>query len=569
VTVWWVTDLRRLAAERAAVDEAVVEGWFRLIRWCLHDHRLAVQGVITVHGTEYPVRLVYAEQFPAVPAWVEPRDPDVHWSEHQYGPGGPLCLELRPDNWHPSATGGDVLRSAYNLLRAEDPLGSGRQERVPSAHHIGAIQGYHLGQNPVLIGRGCLSRIREGTAVGLRAIRCAFADDVWPILVFDAVDEASGAQPPGPNILEGRQEVTVVLGRGSASQDGPLSRRELGRMLGLNLQEDAGPGPLLALAVCDGDVIPYHSTDADSVFPRTLVSLPDDVGARSGHAVSMSQKRVTVIGLGSVGSKLAESLVRAGVMRLGLVDGDVMLPGNLERHTLDWRDVGFRKAHAVRRRLLNIRPGLDVWVFAENLNWQRSTRRHATLIEILVKSDLIVDATGDVPTSLFLGAIASESNVPFVSVEVLEGGIGCIIARAVPGRDGSYGQGRAGLLAFCELQAVAPPTSGTRPYEALAEEGAVVVADDAAVSVAAGHAARTAIDVLQGADDEGSPAWLLIGLRRAWIFEGNGTTVGLHVPATPDLSVQDQGPESDEERSARDLALSILVEAAGETAPPA
>jgi len=568
VKLWWLADNRRLAAELAAVDGTIKEGWFRLSRWYLREGRLAAEGVITAHGAEYPVRLLYPDQFPSVPAWAEPQDPEVRWSEHQYGKGGALCLELRPDNWHPSASGGDVLRSAYNLLRTENPHGIGAHEPVTSAHHVGAIQAYDLGANPVLIGQGCLQRILDSTATDLRAIRWSSADDVWPILVYDAVDATSDGRPPAPDFWARRQDLNVCLAQVALRESEPSSRRELGEWLGLNLDTENESDSLLALAVSNSDVIPYHSTDADSVFRRKLVVVADEAGARSGH-VGIGTKHLVVVGLGSVGSKIAESLLRSGAINLVLIDGDVMLPGNLERHTLDWRDVGFRKVNGVRRRLLNIRPGADIFTVAENLDWQRSASRHAALLDVLASSDLIVDVTGEVPTSLFLGAIAAENKKPFISVEVFEGGLGCVIARSVPGRDGTYAEGRAGLLSFCEQQAMEPPTSGTRPYEAFTQEGAIVVADDAAVSVAAGHAARVAIDVLEDAVDESSPAWLLLGLRRGWLFNGHGHTIGLHVPIAP-LASSTQGnlPDSEEGETAREFAISMLREATDETAPP-
>src|SRR5262249_51837359 len=154
---------------------------------------------------------------------------------------------------------------------------------------------------------------------------------------------------------------------------------------------------------------------------------------RSGR--SGSTKRVAIVGAGSVGSKIAETLVRSGVAAFTLIDGDVMLPGNIERHVLDWRDVGFRKAPGLKRLLLNIAPGADVKVIEQNLNWQRSAERHAWQVDELAACDVIVDATGDAAMALFLGAVAAANERVFVSVEVFEGGIGALVASCVPGRD--------------------------------------------------------------------------------------------------------------------------------------
>lgn len=150
--------------------------------------------------------------------------------------------------------------------------------------------------------------------------------------------------------------------------------------------------------------------------------LHDQVGLRSGRADMASNRSVAIVGFGSVGSKVAEMLLHSGVHRFVLVDGDVMLPATLERHTLNWRDVGFRKVHAVKRRLLQIVSGADVQVIPVNLDWQRSARSHAAQVEGIAGCDLVVDATGDVPTSLMLSALATVNGKAFLSVEVFEGG---------------------------------------------------------------------------------------------------------------------------------------------------
>ncbi len=136
---WWLTDFRRLAEERRAIDVLAAEGWFALADWTLDGYRLAVNSVISARGAEYPVRLIYPDQFPLVPAWVEPRE-EARWSDHQYGEGV-LRLQHRPDNWTAAVRGADMLRSAYELLCIENPLGEGGEKaRAPSEHNVGALQ---------------------------------------------------------------------------------------------------------------------------------------------------------------------------------------------------------------------------------------------------------------------------------------------------------------------------------------------------------------------------------------------------------------------------------------------
>ena len=68
-----------------------------------------------------------------------------------------------------------------------------------------------------------------------------------------------------------------------------------------------------------------------------------------------------------------------------------------------------------------------------------------------------------------------------------------MIARALPGRDPAYVQGRAAYLSYCEERAVDPPKSGTRRHESLTDNGQPIAADYAAVTIAAGHPGRIAL----------------------------------------------------------------------------
>jgi len=486
------------------------------------------------------VRLIFPDQFPEVPAWVEPQD-DVKWSPHQYGKGT-LCLQLRPDNWVASATGADVLRSAYELFLIEDPLGDGAgKQRAPSEHSIGELQAYDWNANPVLISAGCLERLRSGETKDLRALRWLGFDDVWPIMVHDEQDRKSARRPPGPDINTWRFEIPAYFST-SAVPAVISDRASLTTEGGFDIALSFETGPAVVLFANDESLTAFHLLDEGKPHRRNVFVLPDHTDARSGRATTDQQKRIAIVGAGSVGSKLAESLVRSGAVLLTIVDGDVMLPGNLERHTLDWRDVGFRKVHGLKRRLLNIAPGSDIEVVDVNLSWQRSARTHAWQVAAIADCSVIVDATGDAATALFLGAIAAANNRAFVSLEVFEGGIGGLVASCLPERDPPFVVARAAFLNWCAEQGVEVPKSGDRGYEALAADGSVIVADDAAVSMTASHAARVVLDIIDGQPAEQQSAWLLLGYKKAWLFEGHGHTRRMSVgsPVAPPAAVHDE-----------------------------
>lgn len=65
-------------------------------------------------------------------------------------------------------------------------------------------------------------------------------------------------------------------------------------------------------------------------------------------AAALRDKRVALFGAGALGGHVALVLAESGVRRLTIVDGDVMLPGNVVRHVLGHQAVGAPKVLGVK-----------------------------------------------------------------------------------------------------------------------------------------------------------------------------------------------------------------------------
>ncbi len=75
----------------------------------------------------------------------------------------------------------------------------------------------------------------------------------------------------------------------------------------------------------------------------------------------LEEKRVILFGTGGVGSWCAESLVRTGVGRMTLVDGDIVEPSNVNRQVMATsRTIGRVKVEVMRERLLEINPEAEI-----------------------------------------------------------------------------------------------------------------------------------------------------------------------------------------------------------------
>lgn len=91
-----------------------------------------------------------------------------------------------------------------------------------------------------------------------------------------------------------------------------------------------------------------------SIFSRNKGILETDI---------MQQKRVVILGCGSVGSLVAMELARAGVEHFVLVDPDIVEYHNICRHQCGIEDVGDLKINALTRKLKNINPKVDIKAF--------------------------------------------------------------------------------------------------------------------------------------------------------------------------------------------------------------
>lgn len=120
--------------------------------------------------------------------------------------------------------------------------------------------------------------------------------------------------------------------------------------------------------------------------------------------------KVLVLGLGGVGSYVAESLVRSAVGKLTVVDGDVVEISNLNRQLFaTTKTVGMPKVQAAKLRLLEINPFLEI----EALEFFYSDET-SNLIN-LDDFDYVIDAVDDLKAKVLFVKSAYELNVKVIS----------------------------------------------------------------------------------------------------------------------------------------------------------
>lgn len=124
----------------------------------------------------------------------------------------------------------------------------------------------------------------------------------------------------------------------------------------------------------------------------------------------LKNSTVAIFGLGGVGSYAAESIVRAGVGNLILIDGDVISESNINRQLYALHStIGMPKTEAARLRCLDINPlcnitALNLTVTPDNIS------------DIPLNScGYAVDAIDDVRAKKALILRCKELNVPIIA----------------------------------------------------------------------------------------------------------------------------------------------------------
>lgn len=150
-------------------------------------------------------------------------------------------------------------------------------------------------------------------------------------------------------------------------------------------------------------------TDSQADLERRFGGLQRLYGVQP--ALQIQRSHVAIVGIGGVGSWVAEALARSGVSEISLVDMDHVAESNINRqaHALT-STLGLAKVLAMQERIALINPACNVHcvdAFVEPDNWPQLLPQNVTAL---------VDACDQVKAKTAMAAWARRSKVLFVSV---------------------------------------------------------------------------------------------------------------------------------------------------------
>lgn len=147
---------------------------------------------------------------------------------------------------------------------------------------------------------------------------------------------------------------------------------------------------------------------------------------RGAFSSKLTEKKIALVGLGAIGSMVAESLARSGVSYIGLWDDDLVEPGNICRSAYSIHDLGESKAGAISGKICAINPYIKCAIhhgkwerdgraypifhggsFYDNINY----KNQEDVVKEIKGYDLVIDCTGSNEMLHFLSYAIPESDV--------------------------------------------------------------------------------------------------------------------------------------------------------------
>lgn len=503
---------------------------FKIHEWhSIDTNELHLSFSLKINTLDFNGVLVYPELFPDIPAYIRPQKSGEKWSfAHQYGGSGVLCLEYGPDNWHTNITGAHLIKSAQRLLLTDVvSVLKPDIEPVPSRHY--ETEGQKIRKNskrflptpmlqPTLINiesekveiKGTFSTIYDNAVFVITSIQDEPIPDITPSFANE-LNELSGWAIRTDSFHLIKESVTDLVSLQTFLNTLWPSEEEFSNSIKTILVYDLqGQMELFLVSEASSFFLNFKSIDLYKDHNQRLPTLFNN----------LKDIKIAIIGLGSLGSKIAISLARSGCKDFLLVDDDILAPHNIVRNELNLLDIGFSKTYAVERALKRITFDMKVRTYEMQIGGQENPSLNADIANAIATCNMIIDATANAHTFVTLAAIAKRKHIPMVWGEIFGGGGGAMMARSRPILDAPPLEIRNHIHGVLSKQEPIP--GGKASNYGFETPDQVYIASDADVTALSAAMTQFILDILCPQDSEPSayPASAyLIGFRKYWIFK--------------------------------------------------
>lgn len=518
----WSAELE--AFEQSGIDVTVVERQPGR-RGLEMDYPLAQR-----QGDRGSARLTvtFPPTYPFFPARVYARDDDLALTWHRDPVSGLLRLGDEADH-RLDVLVGDLLseQSASWVASGDENVGPGSADET-SKRAFDAERVYGVLPTVLMPGDPPPPDLDGGAAIvryGLEGR--AFTAAVAETLVGDGFESGTGLSPGllttlFPNVVQGRWLRDPDFDQRQSPAE--TWKRLADRIAGIDADRLVGPETpdetsdaidvVLLLVAAErptrGDARAVALWRVETSFPDEAAPgyeywlTPTEAVTRLGEDprdpinARVCDKQVVLVGAGAIGSHLAETLARAGVRELVIIDPDLVSLGPSSRqHTpLEW--IGHSKVgmlgDLLRRR--GARTKIDSHAESVAELWEQKTRSIDSVLarnarRALLEADLVIDATANSTVTRFLSALRlGPGNGPLLVVSATPGASGGIVFLQRRGASGCWA-----CLELARADAAVPiPPADPDGWIQPADGGPpTFVASNSDLATIAHHAGRVAL----------------------------------------------------------------------------
>jgi molybdopterin/thiamine biosynthesis adenylyltransferase len=408
-------------------------GDFELIRLLLADDDKRIKAIGWLKYDEVkkqPVKIIFPAKYPFQQASITPLGIDqmgnVLTTSVAFGKGnqyvdGVMCL-MRKDQWnrYEHNIGWLLRRSQKWLLRASSPEGFPKNEIVEETpallNHIGQIimgSSFKIPGNATT-GNFTLTQFKpnhyivEENILPANPFSLKINKEIFKWFAFPA-GVTSTALFKGDIV----QVIINSLQKYFAFDPGQLLAQP---NLAFYFPDDPNPWHFFKMILQPdqpGGIIPlyYITRIVDrELYHRTKDVFDDQI---------LKTKKVTIIGLGALGSETARSLARNAVGHFNLFDYDSFEMGNSVRHAGDLYYIGEQKVAVVKQLILRSNPNITVNAYPIDI-----LNDTGMLTEAISKSDLCIVLTAEDNVDYMINELyVPELNIPFIFARLSAGAV--------------------------------------------------------------------------------------------------------------------------------------------------
>lgn len=534
---WWKERKHVLVREKFRLDGTFPGSNFAFV---------VRNDVLWITGTLFDFfefELKYPKSYPFHLPDIYPKDRTTNWvPKHQYIKEGRFCLNIREKTWNSTLSAAEIIKSLETLLIAEQIRKITKEEKLVVYEEDEPTRLQRKLKQQMCVVPSDIQFPKE-VQTGLLKYFYLFRPDTYRIIISGVNHDEKYFESPLVEKIWGAESFLRM-------ENGIWLRTSLENIAEILLTQDSRKlEPLFAgkqllpegkgLKDFMGNVRTLHLLMFDEQYPKyffylktdfeknncepygTYVMDPGKIFERlpnKGNYEVLRTRKVTIIGCGSGGSRIAEYLVKAGITSLTLIDGDVLTTENVIRHACQLDDINIEKVCAVKNKLLRINPDANIRTLSKNLDTISPETD-----ELLKGSDLIIIATAS--NEELFNAYTYTRGIPAIYAKVYPLGFGGEIIRIIPGLTACFEccHYQKEALIEKEFEDAVFPTYGTAGYDLL-EDGhqvpipALAIDADFIVLITA----KMAMELLTQEDISGikdSPHIRLWGNKKEWIFD--------------------------------------------------